>query len=648
MINHKSYHSQNRRVEESASCRQLLTGRTTNRGIPDSSYGKQVTILMLMILISLSITTLTRAQIPRLISYQGIYTDTLGVAKLDSTYSFTFRLYNTSSGGTALWTETKSIATKKGLFSTNFGDVTPLSLPFDVPYWLGIQVGANPELLPRTQLTSSSYSLRAIKADTAAYTAGATLTLPFAGSVSTTSPALSITNSGGGRTAYFKNDHPTTIFTPTVHVETRGLSNGLFSYIDTVANVGSAVLGQTMGNGQAIMGNANNPSSSGIGVRGNTTGSGDAIYGTASGSGTAIHGVSTGSGSAGNFQINNTSSSANVLSVGTTGTGNGVSVIVGNSSSNASGVVSAVTTSGYAFRGMSIGTGGGVYGEVTSGSLPAIYGIANGNGQAVQGTNTGTGSAGRFVLSNTSSSADAVFITTNGTGNALDCRITNSSSSSPTVSGTTNGLGRAASFTVSNSSNGSSAIYASTLGTGPAAYFETTNSSSTSPALQVSTIGGTGIAGSFNGRVKVNVLEILGGSDLAEPFESSEVEEIEPGTVMVIDPDSPGKLKPSYSAYDPKVAGIVSGAGGVKPGLTLKQEGMLDGKTTVAIAGRVYCKVEATMAPIEPGDLLTTSPMAGHAMKATDRDKANGAIIGKAMTGLASGTGLILVLVNLQ
>jgi hypothetical protein len=590
----------------------------------------------------------SQAQIPRLISYQGIYTDTLGLPKPDSTYSFTFNLYNTSSGGTALWTETKTIPVRKGLFFTNLGDVTPLSLPFDAPYWLGVQVGANPELSPRTQLTSSGYSLRAVKADTAAYAGGAVLSLPFTGSVSTTSPAFTITNTGIGQAARFRNTNPSSIFVPTVDIETDGLNNGLWSHIDTSANVASAILGTTKGNGYAVYGNADNASGSGKGV-----------FGKASGSGSAVEGVNTGTGWAGRFQINNTSSTSEAVSVttngngngiyvGVTGTGNGIVSVAGNSSSAANAIYGVASGSGFAVYGLSAGTGGGVRGDVTSGSLPAIYGTAAGPGQAVQGTNTGTGSAGRFIVSNTNSSADAVSVQTNGTGSAIDARITSASSASPAVFGTTSGLGRAASFTLTNTSNGNAAIYASTLGTGSAAYFETANASNTSPALQVSTLGGTGIAGSFNGRVKVNVLEILGGSDLAEPFESAHDEVTEPGTVMVIDDENPGKLKPSSTPYDPKVAGIVSGAGGVKPGLMLKQEGTLEGKTNVAIAGRVYCKVDATSLPVEPGDLLTTSTLPGHAMKAADRDRANGAIIGKAMSRLDTGTGLVLVLVNLQ
>ena len=124
---------------------------------------------------------------------------------------------------------------------------------------------------------------------------------------------------------------------------------------------------------------------------------------------------------------------------------------------------------------------------------------------------------------------------------------------------------------------------------------------------------------------------------------------IEPGSVVSIDPASPGDLCLSSSAYDRRVAGIISGAGGVKPGMLMGQRGTeADGQHPVALTGRVYCKVDASYGAIEPGDLLTTSPTTGHAMMVTDHAKATGAILGKAMTSLDSGRGLVLVLVSLQ
>ena len=92
----------------------------------------------------------------------------------------------------------------------------------------------------------------------------------------------------------------------------------------------------------------------------------------------------------------------------------------------------------------------------------------------------------------------------------------------------------------------------------------------------------------------------------------------------------------------------MSGAGGVNPGLTLSQQGVMEGSHQVALVGRVYAQADATDQPIHPGDLLTTSSTPGHVMRATDRDRAQGAILGKAMTSLESGKGLVLVLVTLQ
>ncbi len=115
------------------------------------------------------------AQVPRTLSYQGVLTDSTGRPKPDGSYSFTFRLYPLSSGGSVLWTETKTLTVGRGLFSTVLGDQAPLGLPFDTRYWLGVQVAADPELAPRVALTSAGYSLFSIKSDTARYAISAPL-----------------------------------------------------------------------------------------------------------------------------------------------------------------------------------------------------------------------------------------------------------------------------------------------------------------------------------------------------------------------------------------------------------------------------------------------------------------------------------------
>ena len=150
-----------------------------------------------------------------------------------------------------------------------------------------------------------------------------------------------------------------------------------------------------------------------------------------------------------------------------------------------------------------------------------------------------------------------------------------------------------------------------------------------------------------NHNLSTATLTIRGGADVAEPFPVTGGQ-VEPGTVMVIDEANPGRLSRSARAYDTRVAGIISGAGGVKPGLELQQEGVLDHGQKVALSGRVYVRAEASRGAIRPGDLLTTSEVPGCAMKVSDHARAQGAILGKAMSGLSDGRGLVLVLVTLQ
>jgi len=148
------------------------------------------------------------------------------------------------------------------------------------------------------------------------------------------------------------------------------------------------------------------------------------------------------------------------------------------------------------------------------------------------------------------------------------------------------------------------------------------------------------------------VLEITGGADLSERFNINVTRKADkplPGMVVSIDSSNFGHLILSKEAYDKKVAGIISGAGGINPGMLMGQKGSdADGICSVAMTGRVYCLADASNATIEAGDLLTTSNVEGHAMKVVDYGKAQGAVLGKAMSSLESGRGLVLVLVTLQ
>ena len=140
---------------------------------------------------------------------------------------------------------------------------------------------------------------------------------------------------------------------------------------------------------------------------------------------------------------------------------------------------------------------------------------------------------------------------------------------------------------------------------------------------------------------------LLRNADCAEEFEVSEDENVEPGDVLILD-DYKDKVKKSRIPYDKKVAGIYSGAGSYRPGIILDKKSSKTKRIPIALMGKVFCKVTAEMNPIHRGDILTTSVIPGHAMKATNQLKSFGAIIGKAMQSLESGRGLIPVLVSLQ
>jgi hypothetical protein len=98
--------------------------------------------------------------VPQTLSYQGVLRDADGDLVADANYSLTFQLYAAPTGGTALWTETQSVATSKGIFNAILGSTTSLSsVSFSQQLYLGIAVDGESEMSPRVQFTSSPYSL---------------------------------------------------------------------------------------------------------------------------------------------------------------------------------------------------------------------------------------------------------------------------------------------------------------------------------------------------------------------------------------------------------------------------------------------------------------------------------------------------------
>lgn len=113
----------------------------------------------------------TVAPVAPVLHYQGRLLDpTTGQAKADGPYPVVFRLYGTASGGSPLWTESKSITVSRGLFATLLGDTTALDLAhFDGrELYLGVTVGSDPEAQPRQRIAFVAYALYAANADTLA------------------------------------------------------------------------------------------------------------------------------------------------------------------------------------------------------------------------------------------------------------------------------------------------------------------------------------------------------------------------------------------------------------------------------------------------------------------------------------------------
>jgi hypothetical protein len=160
-------------------------------------------------------------------------------------------------------------------------------------------------------------------------------------------------------------------------------------------------------------------------------------------------------------------------------------------------------------------------------------------------------------------------------------------------------------------------------------------------------------AGNYTFPSNVTVVGILEGGnikakyqDMAEWVESSQ--ELQAGTVVVLDSNRSNQVVASTQSYDSRVAGVIS----LRPGIALGEQS--EGRVLVATTGRVKVKVDASNGPINIGDLLVTSDKTGVAMKSVPVDIGGvrihrpGTLIGKALEPLANGSGEILVLLSLQ
>jgi hypothetical protein len=178
--------------------------------------------------------------------------------------------------------------------------------------------------------------------------------------------------------------------------------------------------------------------------------------------------------------------------------------------------------------------------------------------------------------------------------------------------------------------------------------FSTSNNGTLSAQLRLQANGTTTITGNAVATGSITATQVIGATyqDFAEWVPAST--KMDPGTVVVLNPERNNEVKPSEEAYDTRVAGVVS----ANPGVLLGTGG--DSSAKIATTGRVRIHVDANRHPIHIGDLLVTSDVGGTAMVSEPitingrKFHQPGTIIGKALEPLGSGRGDVLVLLSLQ
>ena len=336
----------------------------------------------------------------------------------------------------------------------------------------------------------------------------------------------------------------------------------------------------------------------------------------------AVYAETRGTGIAGRFVFNNTTTAGAGIFASSNGT-TGSSAVSGSGSGSAHGLAATV-----------FGSGRGVLSQVfppgTSNAGYFIIRNSNSSASALYCETQGTGRAGYFRIDNADSDAAALVCTTFGTG--LSLHVARGADAEPEGGG----------YMVIGFTSGGNLVFDNNE-------IMARNDGQTS-TLFLNNDGGDVRIGQGSGAtsttVYVPVLAIT-GADLAEKFPVSD--EPKPGMVVEIDPDRTGTLRIARGgAYNSRVAGVVSGANDLSVGVVLGNLPGLEDAPPIALSGRVWVQCDASTGTIKPGDLLTTSDTPGHAMKATDRARAYGATIGKAMSSLKEGQGMVLVLVSLQ
>jgi len=604
---------------------------------------KKLLILLALGIIVVSVLVFSEstvmADIPKLINYQGMVTNAED-KPLDGTCNILFKIYGSESGTDSLWREYHTnVEVTKGLFNVILGSLNTLNLPFDAPYWLGIRLDGEPEFSPRIQLTSMGYAYRAKMADSAFVAVSA----PTGGGWTDDGAVVRLATSTD------KVGIGTGIPAEKLHVagDIRLNAGGGIAFGDDNTKIFESSYDLYLTADDDLLLQPD-----------------DDIYIGADGSPSWIL-VNPGAQKIG-IGTMSPSAHANLHVVGSGGASYPIYAEWSGSSAGAAIIAKNTGTGGDAIQANADGSGrSAIYARGSSGVDYAIWGDANGATWASYFN-------GKTYVS------DKIGIGTTSPQNKLDVEgaMVVGSSYSGSSTAPSNGMLVQGNTGIGTTGPGSHRLYVESSGSGvdgATAFIQNTHASglamiveatSSDLPLLVSQKGDGDVfrcdswTGGWHsvfkvendGRVVCSELQLTGGSDLSEQFNIKSVDEdVKPGMLVCIDPEHLGELTVSTKPYDRTVAGIISGAGGIETGVLMGQkDSKADGSHPVALTGRVYCWADVSNGSIQPGDLLTTSDIPGHAMKVTDYARAQGAIIGKAMSSLEEGEGLVLVLVSLQ
>jgi hypothetical protein len=188
--------------------------------------------------------------VPYLINFQGKVTNLNGTNVSNGSYSFVFKIYNVSSGGAALWTETQTLTTTDGIFQANLDSVAANNfsgVDFGTfPLYLGVTFNGDPEMSPRIQLTSAPYALNSDKLGDISASGFVQLGPAAAQADASTNSSIFINKTGAsGNILQLQNNNggsPINVFTVSntgsVNIQTQTNSSGAFA----VQNAGGTTL----------------------------------------------------------------------------------------------------------------------------------------------------------------------------------------------------------------------------------------------------------------------------------------------------------------------------------------------------------------------------------------------------------------------